>query len=67
VGVRLAPGPVGTVTGWASVKRAGAAGPGSTAARRCASMSSRGPPDYTGALTIQATAYDAGRVIGATQ
>lgn len=59
----------GTVTGWASVSVPGAAGPGVRGGPTMRfDVELAVPADFTGPVTIQATAYDgSGRVIGSTQ
>jgi hypothetical protein len=61
--------PTGTVTGWSSVSVPGGAGPakrGGPTMRFDVELAV--PADFTGALTVQATAYDGtGKVIGSTQ
>ena len=59
----------GTVTGWASVSVPGATGPGKRDGPTMRFDVELGvPAEFTGALTIQATAYDGtGHVVGATQ
>ena len=59
----------GTVTGWASVSVPGAAGPGVRGGPTMRfAVELAVPADFTGPVTIQATAYDgSGRVIGSTQ
>jgi len=61
--------PSGTVTGWASVSVPGAAGPGVRGGPTMRfDVELVVPTEFSGQLTIQATAYDrSGHVIGATQ